>query len=111
MISHRCRHQGRGSVFNRVFTSSIGRCPAARVTLAISSLFSFQSSPPLFYHSTRIGMRCPMIQLPLRCKIAFQSCTMVQILQQNMLVKYIGEPENEITNADHSGGHHAGYTW
>src|SRR5438132_8116451 len=37
MISQRCRHQGRASVFNRLFTSSIERCAAARVTLPISS--------------------------------------------------------------------------
>src|SRR5260370_7135671 len=58
MISHRCRYKARGSVLMRVFTSSSVRWVAARVTLAISSLFSFQSSPPLFYHSTRISMRC-----------------------------------------------------
>src|SRR5260221_14259366 len=57
MISHRCRYKGRGSVLMRFFTSSIDRCAAARVILAIPSLFWFQSSPPLFYHSTRIGMR------------------------------------------------------
>src|SRR2546426_10781522 len=56
MISHRCRYKGRGSVLIRVFTSSIVRWAAARVILAISSLFCFQSSPPLFYHSTRIGI-------------------------------------------------------
>src|SRR6266481_2231073 len=59
MISHRCRYKGRGSVLMRFFTSSIDRCAAARVILAIPSLFWFQSSPPLFYHSTRIGMRYP----------------------------------------------------
>src|SRR5260370_20224977 len=57
MISHRCRYKARGSVLMRVFTSSSVRWVAARVTLAISSLFSFQSSPPLFYHSTRISIR------------------------------------------------------
>src|SRR5216683_1308175 len=56
MISHRCRYKARGSVLMRVFTSSSVRWVAARVTLAISSLFSFQSSPPLFYHSTRISI-------------------------------------------------------
>src|SRR6266436_6937659 len=56
MISHRCRYKGRGSVLMRFFTSSIDRCAAARVILAIPSLFWFQSSPPLFYHSTRIGI-------------------------------------------------------
>src|SRR6266446_10557767 len=56
MISHRCRYKGRGSVFMRFFTSSIDRCAAALVILAIPSLFWFQSSPPLFYHSTRIGI-------------------------------------------------------
>src|SRR5712692_8186649 len=38
MISQRCRHQGRGSVFNRCFTSSIDTCAAAWVTLAIPFL-------------------------------------------------------------------------
>src|SRR5438128_7068928 len=57
MISHRCRYKGRGSVLIRFFTSSTVRCAAARVILAIPSLFCFQSSPPLFYHSTRIGIR------------------------------------------------------
>src|SRR5216683_486620 len=57
MISQRCRHQGRGSVFNRVFTSSIERCAAARVTLAISSFFCFETTPLLFYHGMRIGIR------------------------------------------------------
>src|SRR5713101_4523667 len=56
MISQRCRHQGRGSVFNWVFTSSIERCAAARVTLAISSFFCFETTPLLFYHGMRIGM-------------------------------------------------------
>src|SRR5712692_3804425 len=62
MISHRCRYKGRGSVLMRVFTSSCVRWAAARVTLAISSLFSFQSSPPLFYHSTRISIRRSIIR-------------------------------------------------
>src|SRR5258708_38853419 len=57
MISHRCRYKARGSVLIRIFTSSSVRWAAARVTLAISSLFCFRSSPPLFYHSTRIRMR------------------------------------------------------
>src|SRR5713101_1304280 len=57
MISQRCRHQGRGSVFNRVFTSSIERCAAARVTLAISSFFCFETTPLLFYHGMRIGIK------------------------------------------------------
>src|SRR5256714_15560577 len=56
MMSHRWRYKGRGSVLIRFFTSSTVRCAAARVILAIPSLFCFQSSPPLFYHSTRIGM-------------------------------------------------------
>src|SRR5258708_3321555 len=56
MISHRCRYKARGSVLIRIFTSSSVRWAAARVTLAISSLFCFRSSPPLFYHSTRIRM-------------------------------------------------------
>jgi hypothetical protein len=38
MINQRCRHQGRGSVFNRFFTSSIDKCAAAWVTLAIPFL-------------------------------------------------------------------------
>src|SRR5260370_33941029 len=63
MISHRCRYKARGSVLMRVFTSSSVRWVAARVTLAISSLFSFQSSPPLFYHSTRISIRWPTMTL------------------------------------------------
>src|SRR6266851_1446710 len=57
MISHRCRYKARGSVLIRIFTSSSVRWAAARVTLAISSLFCFRSSPPLFYHSTRIRIR------------------------------------------------------
>src|SRR5258708_22068477 len=57
MISHRCRYKARGSVLMRVYTSSSVRWVGARVTLAISSLFSFQSSPPLFYHSPRISIR------------------------------------------------------
>src|SRR5260370_7462544 len=56
MISLRCRYKARGSVLIRIFTSSSVRWAAARVTLAISSLFCFRSSPPLFYHSTRIRM-------------------------------------------------------
>src|SRR5437588_13054584 len=56
MMSHRWRYKGRGSVLIRFFTSSTVRCPAARVILAIPSLFCFQSSPPLFYHRTRIGI-------------------------------------------------------
>src|SRR5260221_10591502 len=56
MISHRCRYKARGSVLIRIFTPSSVRWAAARVTLAISSLFCFRSSPPLFYHSTRIRM-------------------------------------------------------
>src|SRR6266699_1137721 len=59
MMSHRWRYKGRGSVLIRFFTSSTVRCAAARVILAIPSLFCFQSSPPLFYHSTRIGMSTP----------------------------------------------------
>src|SRR5260221_14525154 len=57
MISHRCRHHGRGSVFDRFFTSSSERCAAARVILAISSSALFKILPPLFYHRMRIGMR------------------------------------------------------
>src|SRR5260221_1182698 len=56
MISHRCRYKARGSVLIRVLTASIVRWIAARVTLSISTIFSFQSSPPLFYHSTRISI-------------------------------------------------------
>src|SRR5713226_10400150 len=57
MISQRWRYNGRGSVVMRFLTSSTVKCPAARVILAISSPFLLASSPPLFYHSTRIGMR------------------------------------------------------
>src|SRR5947209_373598 len=56
MISHRCRCKGGGAVLIRLFTSSVVRCPAAYVILAIRSLFSFPSSSSLFYHRTRIGM-------------------------------------------------------
>src|SRR5205085_7714496 len=56
MISHRCRYKGRGAVLIRVFTSSVVRCSAACVILAIRSLFSFLSSASLFYHRTRIGL-------------------------------------------------------
>src|SRR5258708_6472439 len=62
MISQRCRHQGRGSVFKRVFTSSIERCAAARVTLAISSFFCFETTPLLFYHGMRIGISAQCTQ-------------------------------------------------
>src|SRR5260370_17221789 len=61
MISHRCRYKARGSVLIRIFTSSSVRWAAARVTLAISSLFCFRSSPPLFYHSTRIRMSYSLV--------------------------------------------------
>src|SRR5712692_3971958 len=66
MISHRCRYKGRGSVLMRVFTSSSVRWAAARVTLAISSLFSFRSSPPLFYHSTRIRIKGTSMQIEIK---------------------------------------------
>src|SRR6266567_3976825 len=57
MISHRCRYKGRGSLLIRFFTSSIVRCAAARVILAMSSPSLFETFPPLFYHGTRIGIR------------------------------------------------------
>src|SRR6266852_9809966 len=66
MISHRCRYKARGSVLIRIFTSSSVRWAAARVTLAISSLFCFRSSPPLFYHSTRIRIRAKLLRFLIR---------------------------------------------
>src|SRR5260370_35768144 len=60
MISHRCRYKGRGSVIIRFFTSSLGRCAAARVILAMSSLSLLASLPPLFYHRTRVSITSPL---------------------------------------------------
>src|SRR6266849_4036446 len=60
MISHRCRYKGRGSVIIRFFTSSLGRCAAARVILAMSSLSLLASLPPLFYHRTRFSITSPL---------------------------------------------------
>src|SRR5260370_2106408 len=60
MISHRCRFKGRGSVILRFFTSSLGRCAAARVILAMSSLSLLASLPPLFYHRTRFSITSPL---------------------------------------------------
>src|SRR6266571_8449360 len=57
MISHRCRCKGRGAVLIRFFTSSVVRCSAACVILAIHSLFSFSLSSSLFSHRTRIGIK------------------------------------------------------
>src|SRR5260370_16531784 len=60
MISHRCRFKGRGSVIIRFFTSSLGRCAAARVILAMPSLSLLASLPPLFYHRTRFSITSPL---------------------------------------------------
>ncbi len=44
----------------RFFTSSLGRCAAARVILAMSSLSLLASLPPLFYHRTRFSITSPL---------------------------------------------------
>src|SRR6266567_7237363 len=83
MMSHRWRYKGRGSVLIRFFTSSTVRCAAARVILAIPSLFCFQSSPPLFYHSTRIGIKRAQTLgnlLAQFCKVFLQAVNMGELL-------------------------------
>src|SRR6266699_419140 len=85
MMSHRWRYKGRGSVLIRFFTSSTVRCAAARVILAIPSLFCFQSSPPLFYHSTRIGINAN------RFKMADEAAE--AILSNDLKILFVDDPE------------------
>src|SRR5258708_7768950 len=55
MMSHRCRHQERGSVLSRCLTSSTERWATARVTLAISFLLLAGNSH-LLYSITECGL-------------------------------------------------------
>src|SRR5713101_9290549 len=101
MISQRCRHQRRGSVFNRVFTSSIERCAAARVTLAISSFFCFETTPLLFYHGMRIGMKTPSQQ------VAMVLMTLAEGLDASAAERVFGYRQATITTWLGRAGKHA----
>src|SRR5258708_11038878 len=62
MMSHRCRHQERGSVLSRCLTSSTERWATARVTLAISFLLLAGNSH-LLYSITECGLVLDLLGL------------------------------------------------